>query len=201
MAHATTSATISVGNFLIRQHNGLYSLNDLHRASGGCAKHQPALFIRLDTTKALIAEIGNSTDMQSFISKGGRNGGTYACRELVIWISPAFHLKVIRVFLDATAPAQQALPMPEACAPGISPAVVNEIVASTTQHIVETLRQKQVTAALNDSNTAITFPELTKLANAALERLQRAVKAEAYTAISSRARRQGVPTTKVSLHA
>jgi len=122
----------------------------------------------------------------------------------------AFKLAYIDAFnkmeaaLTQPAQVQQALPMPETPTSGISPAVVNEIVASTTQHIVETLKQKhllvdwqQVTAALNDSNTAITFPELTKLANAALERLQR----EAYTAIHQRAARQGVPTTQVSLNA
>lgn len=105
-----TALTISSSE--IRQIDGLYSLNDLHKASGGEKRHQPALFIRLDQTQALIAEI-NSTDMQSLETREGRNGGTYACKELVIayaaWISPAFHLKVIRVFLGATRPA---LPAP-----------------------------------------------------------------------------------------
>lgn len=124
----------------IRQLNGLYSLNDLHKASGGKNRHRPAFFMRLDTTQELIAEIetaqicavktqeGNhSSDVRSEeiqcadmhsaeieqtpemvsaskVINGGVNRGTYACRELVIayaaWISAAFHLKVIRVFLN-----------------------------------------------------------------------------------------------------
>ena len=100
--------TLAIGDITVRQHNGLFSLNDLHKASGGEAKHQPALFMRMEQTQALIAEIGNSTDSQSFKTKEGRNGGTYACRELVIayaaWISAAFHLKVIRVFLAVATP-------------------------------------------------------------------------------------------------
>ena len=103
-----SAIALTLGNITIRQHNGLFSLNDLHKAAGGEAKHQPALFMRMEQTQALITEIGNSTDSQSFKTKEGRNGGTYACRELVIayaaWISAAFHLKVIRVFLSATTP-------------------------------------------------------------------------------------------------
>jgi len=105
-----TQSTIALqlGNITVRQLNGLFSLNDLHKAAGGEAKHQPALFMRMEQTQALIAEIGNSTDSQSFKTKEGRNGGTYACRELVIayaaWISAAFHLKVIRVFLATVQP-------------------------------------------------------------------------------------------------
>jgi len=212
MAQANLPATtLSVGSVQIHQHDGLYSLNDLHKASGGDGKHRPNYFLATEQTKSLIAEI-DKAGIPALRTTRGRYASTYASRELVIayasWISPAFHLKVIRVFLDTTAPSQQALPMPEASTSGISPAVVNEIVASTTQHIVETLRQKhllvdwpQVVAALNDSNTAITFPDLTKLVTAGLERLQRAVKAEAYTAIHQRAARQGVPTTQVSLNA
>lgn len=91
-----------IGTSSIRQIDGLYSLNDLHKVSGGLSKHQPNNFIRIEQTQALIAEL-NSSNLRSLETREGRNGGTYACKELVIayaaWISPAFHLKVIRVFL------------------------------------------------------------------------------------------------------
>ena len=78
---------LSLGEFAIRQTDGLYSLNDLHRAAGGESRHQPALFLRLDTTKSLAAEIC-STDSQikaiEIIRGRGKVQGTYACRELVI---------------------------------------------------------------------------------------------------------------------
>ncbi|EKO3414819.1 KilA-N domain-containing protein [Vibrio fluvialis] len=41
----------------IRFANGLYSLNDLHKASGSKPTHKPANFIRLETTQELIREI------------------------------------------------------------------------------------------------------------------------------------------------
>jgi hypothetical protein len=123
---------LTIGTSLIHERDELFSLNDLHAAAGGEAKHQPALFLRLDQTRELIAEI-HSTETQSGIQpsetravlqtiNGGPNRGTYACRELVIayaaWISAAFHLKVIRVFLAASAPAPRAprqprLPRPQ----------------------------------------------------------------------------------------
>lgn len=88
----------------IRQLDGLYSLNDLHKASGGAEKHRPNQYMRLDTTKALIVEINNCADQRSSATKSiqGCRGGTYVCKELVyayaMWISPSFHLKVIRAF-------------------------------------------------------------------------------------------------------
>lgn len=96
----------------IRQFDGLYSLNDLHKAAGNARKHQPYLFLRLDTTQALIAEI-HSTDLCSATKtiNGGPNRGTYVCKELVyayaMWISPKFHLTVIRAF-DAMSSAPEA---------------------------------------------------------------------------------------------
>lgn len=106
----------------IRSYGNLYSLNDLHKASGNAEKHRPSLFVRLDTTQDLISEIQKevkSTDL-IFKTTGGRGmRGTYACEELVIayamWISPKFHLIVLRAFLamHRNQPQQLALPEPE----------------------------------------------------------------------------------------
>lgn len=102
----------------IRTFENLYALNDLHIASGGKSKHQPSNFVRLDTTKALIAEIEKDNQHALKIIRG-TNGGTYACEELVIayamWISPQFHLVVLRAFMamHRNQPQQLALPEPE----------------------------------------------------------------------------------------
>jgi hypothetical protein len=107
-------SALAVGDTSVRQHDGLFSLNDLHAASGGEAKHRPNQFLRADQTKALVAEL-ETAQICAVKTIEGRNGGTYACRELVIayaaWISAAFHLKVIRVFLgQAAAPKSQPEP-------------------------------------------------------------------------------------------
>lgn len=92
-----------IGTSEVRQIDGLYSLNDLHRASGNENRHRPSLFIENKQSQDLIAEITKAGITALRTKKGGTQGGTYACKELVIayaaWISPAFHLKVIRVFL------------------------------------------------------------------------------------------------------
>lgn len=100
-------SNLAILNTSIRTHESLFSLNDLHKASGGAEKHRPSLFIRLDTTQDLISEIQKevkSTDL-IFKTTGGRGlRGTYACEELVLsyamWISPKFHLVVLRAFLN-----------------------------------------------------------------------------------------------------
>ena len=111
---------LTVMNTAVRIHDGLYSLNDLHRASGGVKRHQPANWLRIDQARELIEEIKQSSDMRTEPVRtinGGPNRGTYACKELVyayaMWISAKFHLAVIRAF-DALVMGQApALPAPD----------------------------------------------------------------------------------------
>jgi hypothetical protein len=105
---------VIINNHTIRCIDGLYSLNDLHKASGGLDKHQPAFFMRNQETKDLIAELENETklssaNLQTIVKKitgKGLHQGTYVCKELVyryaMWISAKFTLLVIRTF-DAIA--------------------------------------------------------------------------------------------------
>lgn len=135
---------LTIAGTSVRQVNGLFSLNDLHKASGGEKRHQPADFLKIEQTKALVAEIGNSEESRSLITKEGRGGGTYACKELVIayaaWISAAFHLKVIRVFLEVVQPQSEPVQM-RLDYDRISPAQaqdLKEIVAAIVQAGVQT---------------------------------------------------------------
>lgn len=79
---------------------GRYSLNDLHKAAGNEERHAPALWER--QAGELIAELEKDTKSYVLSKTRGRNGGTYAVRELVytyaMWISPKFHLEVIRAY-------------------------------------------------------------------------------------------------------
>ena len=95
------NAQISVANVSVRQFNGLYSINDLHKASGGEARHKPSNWLQNKQTADLIAEI-EIAGIPAIQKKQGL--GTFVSKELVVhygmWISPAFSLKVIRAFLD-----------------------------------------------------------------------------------------------------
>ena len=77
---------------------GRYCLNDLHKAAGGESKHQPSNWLRLDNTQAMIEEIDRSSEVMNALNvqQGGKNQGTYVCKELVysyaMWISPKFNL-------------------------------------------------------------------------------------------------------------
>lgn len=97
------SVQVAIGANIIRQIDGLYSLNDLHRASGGADNHRPAQFMRTEQTQGMIAELCKSAQLKNCVrSTRGKLGGTFVCRELVyayaMWISAAFCLTVIRAF-------------------------------------------------------------------------------------------------------
>ena len=113
-------SNLQILNTSIRTLDNLYSLNDLHLSSGNDPKHRPSLFIRLETTKDLINEISKevrSTDLIFKTLRGRNIQGTYACKELVIayaaWISPAFHLVVLRAFLNQIESKQKQIALPE----------------------------------------------------------------------------------------
>lgn len=92
-------------NVVIRlDDEGRFCLNDLHKAAGGEKRHQPSDWLRLLQTKSLIEEIEHTIPgIPGIESKQGL--GTFVVKELVyayaMWVSPSFHLKVIRTF-DST---------------------------------------------------------------------------------------------------
>lgn len=103
-----TMANLTILSQEIRQHDGLYSLNDLHKAAGGEIKNQPTRFVRNVQTQDLVREIEASPNLVKAIHVTPKVG-TYVCKELVyayaMWISPKFHLQVIRAFDQMQQPA------------------------------------------------------------------------------------------------
>ncbi len=88
---------------------GRYCLNDLHRAavsSGANARSkEPNKFFASPQTIELVKELSdtqNSGIAPVNAIRGGIEQGTYVCKELIyayaMWISAAFHLKVIRAY-------------------------------------------------------------------------------------------------------
>lgn len=113
-----TGASLIIAGYGIRRDNaGRYSLNDLHRASGGASRHQPGFWLRNAQTEDLVAELLRSADSQIApvaAVRGGPLQGTFVAKELVyayaMWISAAFHLQVIRAY-DQLVTAPQADPL------------------------------------------------------------------------------------------
>ena len=93
---------ITIDTIVIKQDaEGRYCLNDLHKASGEDQKNRPKYWLENAQTKALVAEIEKG-GFPPVSTLKGRNGGTFVVKELVyayaMWISPQFHLKVIRAY-------------------------------------------------------------------------------------------------------
>lgn len=93
------------GTEIRKDEEGRYCLNDLHRASGGLSHHQPGKFFANKNTQDLVNVLrGASPNLERPVRtvNDGRRNGTFVAKELVyayaMWISPAFHLKVIRAY-------------------------------------------------------------------------------------------------------
>ncbi|WP_162999250.1 KilA-N domain-containing protein [Burkholderia sp. Nafp2/4-1b] len=106
--HDEPVTAFSIGMYAIREFDGLYCLNDLHRAAGGKAKHQPADFLCRKRILNLIRELKASGKPQpAFVRtiNTGAHLGSYACREITIayaaWIGDAFHMAVDQVMWAA----------------------------------------------------------------------------------------------------
>jgi hypothetical protein len=82
--------------------DGRYSLNDFHKAAGALPHQKPSEWLSNQQTQELAEEIGKAGIPAYVSTRGGRNPGTYVCKELVyayaMWISAPFQLKVIRAF-------------------------------------------------------------------------------------------------------
>jgi len=94
-----------ISDYSIRQDSeGRYCLNDLHKAAGDEKKYQPANWLRLEQTKALIKVIERSSDMRNAINiiQGGTSQGTFVVKQMVyayaMWINPEFQLHVIEAY-------------------------------------------------------------------------------------------------------
>lgn len=113
----TGGISLAIASIPIRQdRDGRYCLNDLHKAAGGLSKDRPSKWLDSETTQELVSELcagkpASEQNQSLKIHKGGDGWqGTFVARELVyayaMWISPKFHLAVIRAF-DALVMGQQ----------------------------------------------------------------------------------------------
>ncbi len=108
----TFTSNLVISDVVIGENKaGLYSANDLHKASGGLEKHKPKFFLEnartqrflgiLEETSAWDSEGGIPPSLQTVHGVGG---GTFMCRELLTqyasWLSPEIDLAVTRAFIE-----------------------------------------------------------------------------------------------------
>lgn len=100
---------LTICNISIRQDDqGRYCLNDLHKAAGGFKRDQPSDWMRTKQAQELLSELEEELNtpgipgISPLMAIPGRKGGTFVVKELIyayaMWISAAFHLKVIRAY-------------------------------------------------------------------------------------------------------
>ena len=104
---------VVVDTAIRRDDDGRFSLNDLHRASGGQPKHRPSLWLANRQTRELLHEVELDAGIPALArTRAGARAGTFASEQLAVayaaWISPRFHLNVIGTFLAAQRAARAA---------------------------------------------------------------------------------------------
>ncbi|HHZ96585.1 MAG TPA: hypothetical protein EYN67_13775 [Flavobacteriales bacterium] len=97
--HIAAQEHIMIGDTRIEMVDGLYSLNDLHKASGAKASKSPSKWQANKGTKAFLS----ATRIRVLVQNGGSDrSSTYAPKKAVyayaMWISPLFQSNVIDVF-------------------------------------------------------------------------------------------------------
>ena len=99
-----SGSNLMIANTSIRRDaEGRYSLNDLHKASGGEQRHRPKYWLENQQTIALVDLLSKGGIPPLVSNHGGVDPGTYVKEQLVVayaaWISAKFHLDVINTFL------------------------------------------------------------------------------------------------------
>lgn len=96
--------TLQIKGVTVRQNeNGLYSLNDLHKASQKGRSKDPSRFMHLKSTAEYIDFLTTLISVDEiFTLKEGAQGGTWVHKDLVydyaMWCSPSFKHSVIQAF-------------------------------------------------------------------------------------------------------
>ena len=103
------STSIQIGETIIhKSEKGLYSGNDLWKASGKRSAKRPEKWLKLESAKELVDACRNLVTEQNQlvieVIQGGKPvlQGTFVCKDLAyayaMWLSPQFYLLVIRTF-------------------------------------------------------------------------------------------------------
>ncbi|NHZ48389.1 KilA-N domain-containing protein [Desulfovibrio sp. XJ01] len=85
----------------------LVNLTDFWKASGADPSKKPAQWLKADTAKAFVAELGKGEDIHLIQITRGRFGGTFAHWQIALayakYLSPEFHIhcnNIIRRFVE-----------------------------------------------------------------------------------------------------
>ncbi|HCB1505771.1 TPA: KilA-N domain-containing protein [Citrobacter freundii] len=95
----------------IRSRGELFSANDLHKIAGGARGKEPSMWLENKQTKELINVICRTgipvLQVFNVLNGNTKNRGVWLCEDLMygyaMWLSPEFHLMVIRCFKEYAA--------------------------------------------------------------------------------------------------